>query len=205
MLAGLDVFVPPYYRICPDLSVVNAGLANLNNLVGERCVGSGGSSIDRKKLMGLLLLWVLCSVHGEGQRSRQMQYNLSFRRFVQLALYATMWGQSVFARTNQGLIKREDVEEFFGDAMSLADRALSLSKNCRSVGDALLWAQVSQRSFPVRDERDRKRERPGTKERSPGTRVRATAITHSSRVERNAFCLVRGKMLPQFYGPAGIR
>ena len=69
-----------------------------------------------------MLIRVLYSIRSEGQLMKQMQYNLLFRWFIDLAMDAAVWVPTVFTNNHERLGRHDAVSEFFNEVVNLAQK-----------------------------------------------------------------------------------
>jgi transposase len=87
---GCEARVPKDHPLRPIQKIVDEGLAALTGEFQTLYAKFGRASIPREQLLRALLLQAFYSVRSEQQSMGQLDYNLLFRRFVGLSLYAAV-------------------------------------------------------------------------------------------------------------------
>lgn len=151
----LDDYVPASHPLRNVKRLVDEALVKLNWLFDTIYADSGRDSIAPEKLLRAALLQVFYSVRSERQLMEQMQYNLLYRWFVGIALDASVWDHSVFAKNRERLMNHDVIEIFFTEVMALAERQGLLSEEHFSVDGTLIQAWASHKSFRSKDGSDK--------------------------------------------------
>jgi len=153
-VAKLEDFVPADHPLRPIRALVNEALSRLHGLFNTIYADSGRASIAPEKLLRAMLIQVLFSVRSERQLMEQVRYNLLYRWFIGLAIDDAVWDHSTFSKNRDRLLEHAVVENFFTEAMTLADKRGLLSKEHFSVDGTLIQAWASHKSFVPKDGSD---------------------------------------------------
>lgn len=112
---------------------------------------TGRPSIPPEHLLRALLLQVLYSVRSERMLMEQLEYNLLFRWFVELAMGDAVWAPTTFTNNRDRLLEGDIVRAFFEDVVEQARGRRLLSVERFTVDGTLLEAWAGQESFKRKD------------------------------------------------------
>lgn len=158
--------VQPEHRIRADHPIrrikvlAEAELKRLSPVFDAMYADSGRPSIPPERLLKACLLIALYSVRSERQFCEQLEYNLLFRWFLDMAMDEESFDASSFAKNKQRLLQAEVAERFFEGIVRQARAAQLLSAEHFTVDGTLIEAWASLKSFRPRDEKPEDRPRP---------------------------------------------
>jgi transposase len=112
----------------------------------------GRPSIPPEKLLRALLLQAFYSVRSERQLMEQLDYNLLFRWFVDLAMDAPIWDVTVFTKNRDRFLAGDVATQFFQAVLSQPQVRALLSDEHFSVDGTLIEAWASMKSFKPKAE-----------------------------------------------------
>jgi transposase len=151
--------VQPEHRIRGDhpirriKALADAELERLSPVFDEMYSGSGRPSIPPERLLKACLLIALYSVRSERQFCEQLDYNLLFRWFLDMAMDEESFDASSFAKNKRRLLEAEVAQRFFEGIVRRARGAHLLSAEHFTVDGTLIEAWASLKSFRPRDEK----------------------------------------------------
>jgi len=128
-------------------SALSAISADLDALYAK----GGRPSIPPERLLKAQLLIALYSVRSDRQFCEQLDYNLLFRWFLDLALDGEGLEQSNFSRLRERLVDTDIARRFFDEVVRLARRDKLLSSDHFTVDGTLIDAWASFKSFKRKD------------------------------------------------------
>ena len=112
----------------------------------------GRESIPPERLLKSSLLIALFSVRSERLFCEQLDYNMLFRWFLDMALDEASFDHSTFSKNRERLMRHEVAAKFFAAVVEQARRRRLLSNEHFSVDGTLLEAWASMKSFRPKDE-----------------------------------------------------
>jgi transposase len=115
--------VPQDHPLRPIRTIVDQSLTVLSPAFDALYSDIGRPSIPPEKLLRALLLQAFYSVRSERQLMEQLDYNLLFRWFVDLAMDAPIWDVTVFTK-NRDRFLAGDVAAKFLAAAGLSPRTV---------------------------------------------------------------------------------
>lgn len=113
----------------------------------------GRESIPPERLLKSSLLIALFSVRSERLFCEQLDYNMLFRWFLDMALDEASFDHSTFSKNRDRLMRHEVAGKFFAAVVEQARRRRLLSNEHFSVDGTLLEAWASMKSFRPKDEK----------------------------------------------------
>src|SRR4051794_38811586 len=111
----------------------------------------GRPSIPPERLLKASLLMALYSVRSERLFCEQLDYQLLFRWFLDMDLYAPGWDHSTFAKNRPRLLNFTVGRRFFDEVVYQADAQGLLSNEHFTVDGTLIEAAASLKRFRPRD------------------------------------------------------
>lgn len=170
-------------------------LVRLSAVLDRMYAEGGRPSIPPERLLKASLLIALYSVRSERQFCEQLEYNLLFRWFLDMAMDEESFDASSFAKNKQRLLQAEVAQRFFEGIVRQARAAQLLSAEHFTVDGTLIEAWASLKSFRPREEKPG--DRPGPDD--PGNPTvdfhgqRRTNATHVSSTDPEAELARKGK------------
>lgn len=158
--------VQPEHRIRPDhpirriKALAEVELKRLTAVFEAMYADSGRPSIPPERLLKACLLIALYSVRSERQFCEQLEYNLLFRWFLDMAMDEESFDASSFAKNKQRLLQADVARRFFEGIVRQARATQLLSAEHFTVDGTLIEAWASLKSFRPRDETPGDRPRP---------------------------------------------
>jgi transposase len=143
--------VPSDHPIRKLRILVDAVLAELDDLLAERYAEGGRPSIPPERILRASLLQVVYSVRSERLLMEQMNYNLLFRWFVGLNIDDAVWDHTTFSFNRERLFDEAVAQRFFEHTVLLARVRELVSDEHFSVDGTLLEAWASHKSFRPKD------------------------------------------------------
>lgn len=114
----------------------------------------GRPSIPPEQLIKATLLQALYSIRSERQLCEQIQYNMLYRWFLDMAPDGAAWHHSTFTKNRDRFAEHDLMGEFFRSSVVQAVREQAASLEHFSVDGSLIEAWGSMKSFRPRDEND---------------------------------------------------
>lgn len=112
---------------------------------------TGRPSVPPERLLKAQLLIALFSVRSDRQLCEQLDYNLSFRWFLDLELDEKSFDASTFSRNRERLIHHEVAEQFLAAVVEEAKKGHLLSADHFSIDGTLIESWASMKSFRPKD------------------------------------------------------
>ncbi|WP_341675111.1 IS5 family transposase [Niveibacterium sp. SC-1] len=122
------------------LREISAELEGLYSAIGR-------PSIAPERLLKGQLLMALCSVRSDRQLCEQLDYNILFRRFLDMSLEEATLDQSNFSRLRTRLVDTDIARRFFDEVVRPARARHLLSADHFTVDGTLIDAWASFKSF----------------------------------------------------------
>lgn len=150
--------VQPEHRIRADhpirriKALADTELERLSPVLDEMYCDTGRPSIPPERLLKGCLLIALYSVRSERQFCEQLDYNLLFRWFLDMAMDEESFDASSFAKNKRRLLEAEVAQRFFEGIVRQARAAHLLSAEHFTVDGTLIEAWASLKSFRPRGE-----------------------------------------------------
>jgi transposase len=141
-------------------ALADAELERLSAVFDEMYAAAGRPSIPPERLLKACLLIALYSVRSERQFCEQLDYNLLFRWFLDMAMDEESFDASSFAKNKQRLLQAEVAQRFFEGIVRQARTAHLLSAEHFTVDGTLIEAWASLKSFRPRGEKPSDRRPP---------------------------------------------
>ena len=144
--------VPATHPLRPIRHALDTALVALSPQLETLYARTGRPSIAPEKLLRALLLQVLYSIRSERLLMEQLDYNMLFRWFVGLDLYAPVWDVTVFTKNRDRLLEGEVATAFFKQVLAHAKAHRLLYDEHFTVDGTLIEAWAGQKSFKKKDE-----------------------------------------------------
>ncbi|AJY27102.1 transposase DDE domain protein (plasmid) [Burkholderia thailandensis 34] len=156
-IAKLDDFVPANHPLRPIRLWLNDALKCMDGVFArmyESDAKGGRPSIAPEKLIRVLLLQVLYSIHSERMLMEQISYNMLFRWFVGLAMDDAVWDHSTFSKNRDRLLAHDVIVGLFNETVETAHARGHLSGEHFSVDGTLIQAWAGHKSFVRKNKSD---------------------------------------------------
>lgn len=114
----------------------------------------GRPSIPPEQLIKATLLQALYSIRSERQLCEQIQYNMLYRWFLDMAPDAQAWDHSTFTKNRERFAKHDLMGEFFRSSVVRAVQTKAASIEHFSVDGSLIEAWGSMKSFQPRQDEE---------------------------------------------------
>ena len=196
MLAFIDLEsrVPADHPLRTIKAVADSALAELSPLFDTMYAEVGRPSIPPERLLKSSLLIALYSVRSERAFCEELDYNLLFRWFLDMALIEPSFDATTFTKNRARLLRHAVGQDLFDEVVAEAQMRGLLSDEHFTVDGTLIEAAASLKSFQRRDG-----EPPSTTDDDPGNPSvdfrgeRRSNATHRSRTDPDARLLCKGK------------
>lgn len=139
--------IPADHPLRPVKRLADAALSAISADLDALYAQGGRPSIPPERLLKAQLLIALYSVRSDRQFCEQLDYNLLFRWFLDLALDSEGLDQSNFSRLRERLVDTDIARRFFDEVVRLARRDKLLSSDHFTVDGTLIDAWASFKSF----------------------------------------------------------
>jgi transposase len=136
-------------------AIVDRSIAEIDAQFSTSYSISGHPAIPPEFLLRARLLQVFYSIRSERHQIEQLNYHLSFHRFVCLGNDEEVWVPAAFSKNRDWLLDRRAVQEFFQSELKQASGQDLLSEEHFSVDGTLSEFWASQKSFQPKDSKDR--------------------------------------------------
>lgn len=113
---------------------------------------TGRPSIPPERLLKALMLQVLHGIRSERLLLEQLDYNLLYRWFVDMAPDDRVWDETVFSKNRERLLDGEIAEQFFKRVLRVAEELELLSEEHFTVDGTLVEAWASLKSLTAKEE-----------------------------------------------------
>ena len=196
MLAFIDLEsrVPPDHPLRTIKALADSALAELSPVFDTMYAEVGRPSISPERLLKSSLLIALYSVRSERAFCEELDYNLLFRWFLDMALVEPSFDATTFTKNRLRLLRHAVGQQLFDEVVAEAQLRGLLSDEHFTVDGTLIEAAASLKSFQRRDG-----EAPTTTDDDPGNPSvdfrgeRRSNVTHRSRTDSEARLLRKGK------------
>lgn len=146
-----EAWVPSNHPLRPIRTICDEALEVLSPDFEALYSKAGRPSIPPKKLLRALFLQAFYSIRSERQLMEQMDYNLLFRWFVELAMDAAVWDVTVFTKNRERLLAGDVATKFLTAVVAQARGRDLLSDEHFSVDGTLVEAWAPMKSFKPKD------------------------------------------------------
>jgi transposase len=150
-LVTANDLVPEDHPIRKIKLMVDKALTELSPVFTGMYAETGRPSIPPEHLLKACLLIALYSVRSERQFCERLQYDLSFKWFLDMNIIDPAFDASVFSKNKERLLKHDVAREFLGAVLDEARRRQFLSEDHFTVDGTLLEAWASLKSFRPKD------------------------------------------------------
>lgn len=151
---NMEEMVPSAHPLRAIRRRVDAELARLRPRLDCAYAADGRPSIPPEQLIKATLLQALYSIRSERQLCEQIQYNMLFKWFLELAPDAAAWNHSTFSKNRERFAEHDLMGEFFRSSVAAAVREQAASQEHFSVDGTLIEAWGSMKSVRPKDEDD---------------------------------------------------
>src|SRR5690606_38805366 len=149
---SIDERIPDSHPLREIKRIADDALKTLSPELDKLYARSGRPSIPPESLIKSLLLQILYGIRSEIQLMEQMNYNLLYRWFVDLAVDDPVWTPETFSMNRDRLFTNDIAKEFFSAIVGQARKKGLVSKEHFSVDGTLLRAWASHKSFRPKGE-----------------------------------------------------
>ena len=147
----LEERVPVDHPLRAIKRLADQALAAISDELNDAYAADGRPSIPPERLLKASLLMALYSVRSERLFCEQLDYQLLFRWFLDMDLYAPGWDHSTFTKNRPRLLNFTVGRRFFDEVVYQADAQGLLSNEHFTVDGTLIEAAASLKSFRPRD------------------------------------------------------
>src|SRR4029453_5314863 len=153
MLTSLSTedLIPPDHPIRKIRVVVDAVLADLDDVFDGMYAAGGGRSVPPEVLLKATVLMALYSIRSERAFCERLNYDLLFKWFLDMRIDQPAFDAPTFTKNRQRLLKHEVADEFFAAVVRQAKLRRYISSDHFSVDGTLLDAWASHKSFKPKD------------------------------------------------------
>lgn len=151
---NLEELVPANHPLRAIRRRVDAELERLRPRLDRAYAADGRPSIPPEQLIKATLLQALYSIRSERQLCEQIQYNMLFKWFLELAPDAPAWNHSTFSKNRERFAQHDVMGEFFRSSVAAAVREQAASQDHFSVDGTLIEAWGSMKSVRPKAEND---------------------------------------------------
>lgn len=148
----VEAMIPEQHPLRGVKARVDCELARLRPRMAAAYARQGRPSIPPEQLIKATLLQALYSIRSERQLCEQIQYNMLYRWFLDMAPEARAWDHSTFTKNRERFAEHDLMGEFFRSSVVAAVRRQAASLEHFSVDGSLIEAWGSMKSFRPRDE-----------------------------------------------------
>lgn len=151
---NLEAMIPPTHPLRPIKRRVDRELGRLRRRLDAAYAADGRPSIPPEQLIKATLLQALYTIRSERQLCEQIQYNMLFKWFLELAPDAPAWDHSTFSKNRERFAAHDLMGEFFRSSVVASVREGAASQEHFSVDGSLIEAWGSMKSVRPREESD---------------------------------------------------
>jgi transposase len=131
--------------------IVDAVLAELDDVFDQMYASSGRSSVPPESLLKATVLMAMYSIRSERAFCERLNYDLLFKWFLDLRIDQPAFDASTFSKNRQRLLDAEVADEFFAAVVRQAKLRRYISSDHFTVDGTLLEAWASHKSFKPKD------------------------------------------------------
>jgi transposase len=155
MLSSLSTedLIPPDHPIRKIRVVVDAVLAELDDVFDGMYAAGGRRSVPPETLLKATVLMALYSIRSERAFCERLNYDLLFKWFLDMRIDQPAFDATTFTKNRTRLLEHEVADEFFAAVVAQAKLRRYLSSEHFSVDGTLLEAWASHKSFKPKDGR----------------------------------------------------
>jgi transposase len=151
----MEELIPAEHPLRGIKGRVDAELRRLRPRLESAYADDGRPSIAPEQLIKATLLQALYSIRSERQLCEQIQYNMLYRWFLDLAPDAAAWNHSTFSKNRERFARHDLMGEFFRGSVVAAVREGAASREHFSVDGSLIEAWASMKSFVPREQAEK--------------------------------------------------
>jgi len=155
---NVDERIPGDHPLRKIKAQADAGLAALSPRFEAAYTDFGRPSIPPEQLLKALLLQALYSIRSERQLVEQLNWNVLYRWFVDLAADAPIWNATTFTKNRDRFAEHGLIQAFFDGVVKQAMAQGLVSKDHFSVDATLIQSLASLKSLERRDGNPPKRD-----------------------------------------------
>ena len=143
--------IPPDHPIRRIRVIVDAVLAELDDVFDQMYATSGRSSVPPESLLKATILMAMYSIRSERAFCERLNYDLLFKWFLELRIDQPAFDASTFSKNRQRLLDHDVADEFFAAVVRQAKLRRYISSDHFTVDGTLLEAWASHKSFKPKD------------------------------------------------------
>jgi transposase len=149
MLTSLSTeeLIPPDHPIRKIRVVVDAVLAELDDVFDAMYASSGRRSVPPETLLKSTVLMAMYSIRSERAFCERLNYDLLFKWFLDMRIDQPAFDATTFTKNRTRLLEHEVADEFFAAVVRQAKLRRYISSDHFSVDGTLLDAWASHKSF----------------------------------------------------------
>jgi transposase len=153
MLSSLSTedLIPPDHSIRRIRVVVDAVLAELDDVFDGMYASGGRRSIPPETLLKATVLMAMYSIRSERAFCERLNYDLLFKWFLDMRIDQVAFDATTFSKNRQRLLDHQVADEFFAAVVRQAKLRRYISSDHFSVDGTLLQAWASHKSFKPKD------------------------------------------------------
>jgi transposase len=153
MLSSLSTeeLIPPDHPIRKIRVVVDAVLAELDDVFDGMYAAGGRASVPPETLLKATVLMAMYSIRSERAFCERLNYDLLFKWFLDLPIDGRAFDATTFSKNRRRLLDHEIADRFFAVVVAQAKLRRYVSSDHFSVDGTLLEAWASQKSFQPKD------------------------------------------------------
>src|SRR3954469_21496587 len=153
MLSSLSTeeLIPVDHPIRKIRAVVDAVLAELDDVFDEMYATSGRRSVPPEVLLKATVLMAMYSIRSERAFCERLNYDLLFKWFLDMRIDQPAFDATTFTKNRTRLLEHEVADEFFSAVVRQAKLRRYISSDHFSVDGTLLQAWASHKSFKPKD------------------------------------------------------
>src|SRR5829696_1706359 len=153
MLSSLSTeeLIPPDHPIRKIRVVVDAVLAELDEVFDVMYATGGGAAVPPEALLKSTVLMAMYSIRSERAFCERLNYDLLFKWFLDMRIDQPAFDATTFTKNRTRLLEHEVADEFFAAVVGQAKLRRYISSDHFSVDGTLLQAWASHKSFKPKD------------------------------------------------------
>src|SRR4051794_19751733 len=143
--------IPPDHPIRKIRVVVDAVLAELDDVFDEMYAAGGRRSVPPEVLLKSTVLMAMYSIRSERAFCERLNYDLLFKWFLDMRIDERAFDPTTFTKNRERLLEHEVADEFFAAVVRQAKLRKYVSSEHFTVDGTLLKAWASHKSFKPKD------------------------------------------------------
>src|SRR5829696_8846931 len=153
MLSSLSTedLIPPDHPIRRIRVVVDAVLADLDEVFDGMYAAGGRASVPPETLLKATVLMAMYSIRSERAFCERLNYDLLFKWFLDMRIDQAAFDATTFTKNRKRLLDHDVADEFFAAVVRQAKLRKYVSSDHFSVDGTLLQAWASHKSFKPKD------------------------------------------------------